>query len=189
MIDVQGGRHANNTGDVLAMPDAAARGGLGNLFAPPVSGLVHQLKFQGRTALAPALARLLLLKILAAKRAGALPAADLIISVPLHRARAWRRGFNQSALIARALSRWLGIRYAPDAVVRIKAAPPQRQLNARQRRSNLKNAFRVELPVAGLHIVIVDDVVTTGSTVAQIARLLKRNGAATVQVWCLCRTL
>ncbi|HCC0173681.1 TPA: DNA utilization protein GntX [Cronobacter sakazakii] len=158
-------------------------------YAPPVSKLVHQLKFQGRTALAPALARLLLLKILAAKRADTLPKADLIISVPLHRTRAWRRGFNQSALIARPLSRWLGIRYAPDVVARIKAAPPQRQLSARQRRSNLKNAFRVELPVAGLHIVIVDDVVTTGSTVAQIARLLKRNGAATVQVWCLCRTL
>ncbi|EPR9081162.1 DNA utilization protein GntX [Cronobacter dublinensis] len=158
-------------------------------YAPPVSALVHQFKFHGRTALAPALARLLLLNVLAAKRAAALPAADLIISVPLHRTRAWRRGYNQSALIANTLSRWLGVRYAPGAVTRIKSAPPQRQLNARQRRSNLKNAFRVELPVAGLHIVLVDDVVTTGSTVAQIARLLKRNGAATVQVWCLCRTL
>ncbi|CCJ72525.1 Competence protein F homolog,phosphoribosyltransferase domain; protein YhgH required for utilization of DNA as sole source of carbon and energy [Cronobacter condimenti 1330] len=158
-------------------------------YAPPVSGLVHQFKFHGRTALAPALARLLLLKVLAAKRAGALPVADIIISVPLHRARAWRRGYNQSALLAMALSRWLGIRYAAGVVARIKAAAPQRQLSARQRRSNLKDAFRVELPVTGLHIVIVDDVVTTGSTVAQIARQLKRNGAATVQVWCLCRTL
>ncbi|WP_275896449.1 phosphoribosyltransferase family protein, partial [Serratia marcescens] len=53
----------------------------------------------------------------------------------------------------------------------------------------LKNAFRLELPVQGRHMVIVDDVVTTGSTVAEIAQLLLRNGAATVQVWCLCRTL
>ena len=57
------------------------------------------------------------------------------------------------------------------------------------RKRNLKNAFRLELPVQGRHMVIVDDVVTTGSTVAEIAQLLLRNGAATVQVWCLCRTL
>ncbi len=176
-------------GRCLQKPPAWQRLIAASDYAPPLSTLVHQFKFHGHTALSSALARLLLLTVLAAKRAATLPAADLIISVPLHRTRAWRRGYNQSALIANTLSRWLGIRYAPGAVVRVKSAPPQRQLSARQRRSNLKNAFRVELPVAGLHIVIVDDVVTTGSTVAQIARLLKRNGAATVQVWCLCRTL
>ncbi|HHC1831278.1 TPA: phosphoribosyltransferase family protein [Klebsiella pneumoniae] len=58
-----------------------------------------------------------------------------------------------------------------------------------QRRQNLKNAFQLEFAVQGLHIALVDDVVTTGSTVAEISRLLLRNGAATVQVWCLCRTL
>jgi ComF family protein len=62
-------------------------------------------------------------------------------------------------------------------------------LNARLRRQNLKNAFQLEFAVQGLHIAIVDDVVTTGSTVAEISRLLLRNGAATVQVWCICRTL
>ncbi|MGW8232876.1 phosphoribosyltransferase family protein, partial [Klebsiella pneumoniae] len=56
-------------------------------------------------------------------------------------------------------------------------------------RQNLKNAFQLEFAVQGLHIALVDDVVTTGSTVAEISRLLLRNGAATVQVWCLCRTL
>ncbi|MFR3707420.1 MAG: phosphoribosyltransferase family protein, partial [Enterobacter hormaechei] len=57
------------------------------------------------------------------------------------------------------------------------------------RKRNLKNAFRLELPVNGLHIAIVDDVVTTGSTVAELSRLLLQSGAASVQVWCLCRTL
>ena len=65
----------------------------------------------------------------------------------------------------------------------------KRMAERRLRKRNLKNAFRLELPVQGRHMVIVDDVVTTGSTVAEIAQLLLRNGAATVQVWCLCRTL
>ena len=158
-------------------------------YTAPLSGLVHQLKFQRQTTLAPALARLLLLRVLAAKRQGALPPVDCLVSVPLHRRRAWRRGYNQSELLARMLARWLECAYQPAMVTRTRPTPAQRQLSARLRRRNLNNAFRLELPVKGLHIVIVDDVVTTGSTVAQIARLLMRNGAATVQVWCLCRTL
>ena len=59
----------------------------------------------------------------------------------------------------------------------------------RLRKHNLKNAFQLELSIRGRHMVIVDDVVTTGSTVAEISRLLLRNGEASVQVWCLCRTL
>ena len=158
-------------------------------YAAPLSALVHKLKFKRQTALAPALARLLLLEVLLARRLSALPPPDRIISVPLHRRRAWRRGYNQSELLARPLARWLGCRYDARAVSRVRATLAQHRLSARRRRRNLKNAFRLELPVQGLHIVIVDDVVTTGSTVAQIARLLLQHGAATVQVWCLCRTL
>ncbi len=76
-----------------------------------------------------------------------------------------------------------------EAVTPTRATATQHFLSARLRKRNLKNAFRLELPVQGRHMVIVDDVVTTGSTVAEIAQLLLRNGAATVQVWCLCRTL
>ncbi|MDU6925803.1 DNA utilization protein GntX [Franconibacter helveticus] len=158
-------------------------------YAAPLSGLVHRLKFQRQTALAASLARLLLINVLREKRTVGLPPVDSIISVPLHRRRAWRRGFNQSALLAKPLARWLGCRYEAHAISRIRETAVQHRLSARLRRRNLKNAFRLELPVRGLHIVIVDDVVTTGSTVAQIARLLLQHGAATVQVWCLCRTL
>ncbi|KAB2522651.1 DNA utilization protein GntX, partial [Enterobacter hormaechei] len=103
--------------------------------------------------------------------------------------RHWRRGYNQSDLLCRPLARWLGCRYPASALKRTHATAVQHRLNARSRKRNLKNAFRLELPVNGLHIAIVDDVVTTGSTVAELSRLLLQSGAASVQVWCLCRTL
>ncbi|WP_299998650.1 DNA utilization protein GntX [uncultured Cedecea sp.] len=158
-------------------------------YRPPLRRLIYDLKFNATPALAPALARLLLLSILHARRTRQLRLPDIILSVPLHHRHVLRRGYNQSALIATSLSRWLGCRYEPQAIYRIQARLKQHQLSAKQRKSNLKGAFRVEIPLSGFHIAIVDDVVTTGSTVAEITRLLKKQGAATIQVWCLCRTL
>jgi len=155
----------------------------------PLSGLIHRLKFSGQIALALPLARLLLLAVLQARRTQSLPRVDMVVSVPLYPRRHWRRGYNQSDLLCRPLARWLGCRYPAFALKRIHATAIQHQLSARLRKRNLKNAFRLELPVKGLHIAIVDDVVTTGSTVAELSRLLLRSGAASVQVWCLCRTL
>lgn len=158
-------------------------------YVPPLSGLIHQLKFSRRSETASALSRLLLLEVLQARRVSALPLPDRLVSVPLWQRRHWRRGFNQSDLLCRPLARWLGCDWDSQTVSRVRATATQHHLSARLRKRNLKNAFRLELPVQGLHMVIVDDVVTTGSTVAEIAQLLLRNGAATVQVWCLCRTL
>lgn len=158
-------------------------------YAPPLSSLIHQLKFSRRCEIALALSRLLLQEVLLARRATGLRLPDRIVSVPLWQRRHWRRGFNQSDLLCRPLARWLGCAWDSHSVTRVRATATQHHLSARLRKHNLKNAFRLELPVQGLHMVIVDDVVTTGSTVAEIAQLLLRNGAATVQVWCLCRTL
>jgi ComF family protein len=158
-------------------------------YTPPLSHLVHQMKFSHRPELARTLARLLLLAVRDAKRMRQLPAPDLLVNVPLWQHRHWRRGYNQSDLLCRILARWLNCRYEPTALQRVRMTRIQHQLSARLRKRNLKNAFRLELPVTGLHMVIVDDVVTTGSTVAEMSQLLLRSGAATVQVWCLCRTL
>ena len=158
-------------------------------YTPPLSSLIHQLKFSRRCEIALALSRLLLQEVLLARRATGLRLPDRIVSVPLWQRRHWRRGFNQSDLLCRPLARWLGCSWDSQSVTRVRATATQHHLSARLRKRNLKNAFRLELPVRGLHMVIVDDVVTTGSTVAEIAQLLLRNGAATVQVWCLCRTL
>ncbi|MGR5942931.1 DNA utilization protein GntX [Enterobacter sp. C4G1] len=158
-------------------------------YIPPLSGLVHQFKFSRQSTLASPLARVLLLAILQARRTRILPHADCIVNVPLHARRHWRRGYNQSDLLCRPLAHWLGCRYPESALKRVHATAIQHQLTARLRKKNLKNAFRLEFAVKGLHIAIVDDVVTTGSTVAELSRLLLRSGAASVQVWCLCRTL
>lgn len=166
----------------------AASGGVSN-YTPPLSLLVHQLKFTRRSEIAAALARLLLQEVLMARRSTGLQLPDRIVSVPLWSRRHWRRGFNQSDLLCQPLAHWLGCAWDSQTITRVRATATQHHLSARLRKRNLKNAFRLELPVQGLHMVIVDDVVTTGSTVAEIAQLLLRNGAATVQVWCLCRTL
>ena len=158
-------------------------------YVRPLSRLIHALKFSGQSSLAPPLARLLLLAVLQARRTRALPKIDMVVNVPLYRRRHWRRGYNQSDLLCRPLARWLRCRYTASALTRVHATAVQHQLNARLRKRNLKNAFRLELAVNGLHIAIVDDVVTTGSTVAELSRLLLQSGAASVQVWCLCRTL
>lgn len=158
-------------------------------YVQPLSGLIHKLKFSHQSQLAQPLSRLILLAVLRAKRTRALPKVDLIINVPLHSRRHWRRGYNQSDLLCRPLARWLRCAYYPHALKRVHATDIQHQLSARLRKRNLKNAFHLELPVKGRHIAIVDDVVTTGSTVAELSRLLLRSGAASVQVWCLCRTL
>lgn len=151
-------------------------------YAPPLSGLIHQLKFSRRSETASALSRLLLLEVLQARRVCGLPLPDRLVSVPLWQRRHWRRGFNQSDLLCRPLARWLGCDWDSRTISRVRATATQHHLSARLRKRNLKNAFRLELPVQGLHMVIVDDVVTTGSTVAEIAQLLLRNGAATVRM-------
>jgi ComF family protein len=113
----------------------------------------------------------------------------VILAVPLQDKRCWRRGYNQSELLALPLARWLGCEYRPAALRRIRATAPQQQLIARLRRRNLRGAFRCDKGLAGKHVALLDDVVTTGSTVAEIATLLQKQGVASLQIWCVCRTL
>lgn len=158
-------------------------------YAPPLDGLIKKLKFNGTISLAPVLARLLLLRWLDAKRHGKVIKPDRIISVPLHRWRCWRRGYNQTDLLARPLAHWIGCHYSNNTLRRIRATPPQQQLKATARRKNMQGIFRCMESVRGQHIALLDDVVTTGSTVNEIARLLWAEGIASLQVWCICRTL
>ncbi|MCU5771876.1 DNA utilization protein GntX [Erwiniaceae bacterium BAC15a-03b] len=158
-------------------------------YQPPLSLLVRQFKFQQITALSVMLARLILLSWLQQRRTRQLVRPEIVLAVPLHQRRAWRRGFNQADLLARKLAYWIGSDYSAQGLRRVRAADLQHQLSARARRKNLRGAFKLEIAVAGRHIAVVDDVVTTGSTVAEISRLLQAAGAASVQICCLCRTL
>ncbi len=136
---------------------------------------VHRLKYNGQRALAGPLAEFL------SETARTLPPADVIAPLPLHVSRERERGYNQSALLTRELSRLLG---APviDAVRRVRQTKEQVGLDRSRRQANVKGAFACPRPelVVGRHIVLVDDVCTTGSTLLACAEPLLRAGAASV---------
>lgn len=126
-------------------------------------------------------------------RAGrtALAHADVIIPVPLHRTRLMKRRYNQSALLARALSKRCGIPMDVQCLLRGRRTPSQGGLSAQGRRRNVQGAFTVADAdrVAGQRIVLIDDVMTTGATLNACARSLKRAGATRVDAVCLARVV
>lgn len=158
-------------------------------YEPPISLLVKQFKFYQTSALAMVLSRLILLRWLHHRRSRQLTRPEIILAVPLHQRRAWHRGFNQAELLARKLAHWISCCYVPQGLQRIRAGKLQHSLSASARRKNLRGAFKLGTDVCGRHIAVVDDVVTTGSTVSEISRLLIAAGAASVQIYCLCRSL
>jgi len=126
-------------------------------------------------------------------RAGAplLDSVDLIVPVPLHRWRLWRRRYNQSGLLARALAKRARLPWSPDALVRTKATPTQGGKSRLGRAENVRGAFRVARPnqIAGRRVLLVDDVMTTGATAEECARCLGQAGAVSVDVLALARVI
>jgi ComF family protein len=116
---------------------------------------------------------------------------DCIVALPLHPTRLRERGFNQSLLLARYISRHLDIPLLADACERVRNTPPQSSLPWKERDKNMRQAFACKpgADVRGKHVAVVDDVMTTGASIGELARALKKAGASEVSAWVVARTL
>ncbi|MGR9087677.1 MAG: ComF family protein [Gammaproteobacteria bacterium] len=152
------------------------------LYQGAVSHLITSLKF-GACHPNARLLGLLLAEYL--RREAEMP--DCIMPVPLHKARYRQRGFNQALEIARTVSKELAVPLDYASCIRHRDTPHQTGLAAKQRRKNMKNAFAPVKPLYARHIALLDDVMTTGSTVQELAGVLKQAGATRVDVWVCAR--
>lgn len=156
------------------------------LYEEYLAHLIHQWKFRRDRRLT------LLLAALWQQQVELRSPVDLLVPVPLHWWKQWRRGFNQAELLCRQLRASCPALQssivAHRLVGRRRATSAQTGMSARQRASNLKDAFIVRRPCVGLRIAIVDDVLTTGATATAVADALVTAGASHIEVWCLART-
>lgn len=150
-------------------------------YAFPIDKLVQAIKFSGRLALVNQLADALASRIV--------NRPDLIIAMPLHPLRLQERGFNQSQLLAQRLANNLGVSLLTDVCKRTRNTNPQSILPWQERGKNVHNAFICTADLSGKHIAVVDDVMTTGTTIEELARTLREKGAIKVSAWVLARTL
>ena len=153
-------------------------------YVSPIDGMVIALKFTARLDLAQFFGQLL------ASRLSALspPSKDsIVIPVPLAFERIRQRGFNQSHHIARAFAATVGLPLVTDRLLRVRHTAPQQTLALSERQRNVRGAFAVEGSVSG-HVFVVDDVMTTGSTLNEAARVLKQAGASQIHNLIVART-
>ncbi|WP_194788355.1 ComF family protein [Pseudomonas sp. UFMG81] len=155
----------------------------------PVDTLISRFKHNSQWPLGRLMAQLLGYA-LEHRYGEGLPRPDRLLPVPLARRRLRQRGFNQAAMLARWLARQLRLHSDESVLERTRDTPTQQALGARARRRNLRQAFalRPGADVEGLHLAVVDDVLTTGTTAQAIARLLRKSGARRVDIYCLART-
>lgn len=165
-------------------------------YEPPVSGVLHAFKHEGKRHLAPVLAELMC----------RLPPpwlcdvpADGVMAVPLSRERRWQRGFNQCDELAEHLAAAYGWTVVPFDTVFRRHRPPQSTLTWQERRKNLKNSFSMDetgrfklrfsqrFDVKNRNLLLIDDVCTTNATLEELARMLRRSGAARIFCWTLAR--
>lgn len=170
-------------GACLKRPPAFDRTHAALTYAFPLDRLIPRLKYHGQLAIVPALARGL------SDAVAALPRPDLLIPMPLHPARIRERGFNHATEIARVVAKQLDLPLDITRCQRLRDTPPQMGLKHDARKRNVRGAFVCASDVQGQHIALIDDVMTTGTSLDELAATLKRAGAREVTCWVVARTL
>ena len=149
----------------------------------PVDVLIQQLKYASQLAIAPWLAEQVSMRL------AGMPLPDAALAMPLSRARLRERGFNQSAELAKPLCRKLAVPFLADGCERIRDTESQATLPWNARAKNVRGAFACRADLHGKHVAVIDDVMTTGATLNEVAKTLKKAGAARVSAWVIARTL
>jgi ComF family protein len=169
---------AEECGACLARPPRIQRTRAAVAYDDLSRGIAIRFKYGRKVALAPTMARFMAPLV---DTAGEQP---LLVPVPLHRARLWERGFNQSALVAKEMGSRLGLASEPRLLRRVKRTPSLKGMSSSQRRRTVAGAFQVteRAELHGRTVVLVDDVLTTGSTADAFAKALRRAGAARVEL-------
>ena len=174
--------------EAIADPPAYARARAAVRYDDVARTLVHALKYQDRTDLAPAMGRWM-------ARAGheLLAEADVLVPVPLHWKRGWSRRYNQSGALARVIERQTGVKLSSEALRRVRPTQQQIGLSRKERASNVQGAFKVATErqslIHGRRVVLIDDVLTSGATADACARALLRAKAASVDVLVFARVV
>lgn len=170
-------------GACLKHPPAFDRTHAALAYAFPLDQMIPRLKYHGQLAIAPVLGECL------AEAVAAAPRPDRLIAMPLHAARIRERGFNHATEIARTVAKKLALPLDLASCRRIRDTPPQMGLKHDARRRNVRGAFACTGEIRGQHIALVDDVMTTGTSLDELAATLKQAGAGQVSCWVVARTL
>lgn len=149
----------------------------------PVNALLQRYKYSGFLAVAHMMGALL------ARRVADLPRPDLLLPMPLHPDRLKERGFNQAVEMGRLLSTQLQMPMEIRMARRIRPTPPQANLSLKERRRNVRGVFECTARLDGKHVVLLDDVMTTGASLDALAQAVRKAGAARVECWVAARTL
>lgn len=168
-------------GHCLAHPPQFSRTTAAYTYSFPLDRLIQAMKYREQLALADAFAAEL------AQRIEHRP--DCVIAMPLHPAKLRERGFNQSLLLAASLSRALDLELLPHACRRVRDTPPQSALPWKERKKNMRDAFCCDMDLNGMHVALVDDVLTTGASLNALTVAVRNRGAGEVSSWVVARTI
>lgn len=169
-------------GHCLRQPPSFTRTTAVFAYAFPLDKLVQAMKYGEQLALAHAFAHKLAQRIAPDR----LP--DCVMPMPLHPTKLRERGYNQSQLLAAPIARRFDLELLPHACERVRDTAPQSSLPWKERKKNMRNAFRCEMDLTGKRVALVDDVLTTGASMNALAEAVRKRGAIEVETWVVART-